>query len=97
MIEMDFHNGSVSQESACSAGNTGDTGSIPGRGRPPREGNGNPLQYSCLGNLIDRGSWRATVHRVAKTQTWMREREMKMMETILYEIKLHANYTLMVL
>ena len=97
MIERDFHNGSVSQESACSAGNTGDTGSIPGRGRPPREGNGNPLQYSCLGNLIDRGSWRATVHRVAKTQTWMREREMKMMETILYEIKLHANYTLMLL
>ena len=75
MIERGFHNGSVSQESACNAGNTGDTGSIPGRGRPPREGNGNPLQYSWLGNLMDRGSWWVTVHRVAKTQTWLRERE----------------------
>ena len=43
MIERGFHNGSVSQESACNAGNTGNTGSIPGQGRPPRAGNGNPL------------------------------------------------------
>ena len=75
MIERGFHNVSVSQESACNAGNMGDTGSIPGRGRPPREGNGNPLQYSWLGNLMDRGSWWVTVQRVAKTQTWLRERE----------------------
>ena len=46
--------------------NAGDAGSIPGSGRSPGEGNGNPLQYSCLGNLTDRGAWRATVHGVEK-------------------------------
>ena len=44
----------------------GDLGSIPGLGRSPREGNSNPLQYSCLENPMDRGAWRATVHRVAR-------------------------------
>ena len=46
--------------------NAGDTGSIPVLGRSPRKRNDNPLQYSCLGNLIDRGTWQATVHGVAK-------------------------------
>ena len=46
--------------------NAGDVGSIPGSGRSPEGGHGNPLQYSCLGNPMDRGAWRATVHRVAK-------------------------------
>ena len=46
--------------------NAGDLGSMPGLGRSPREGNGNPLQYSCLGNLMDRGAWQAIVHGVAK-------------------------------
>ena len=46
--------------------NAGDLGLIPGLGRSPREGNGNPLQYSCLGNLMDRGAWQAIVHGVAK-------------------------------
>ena len=45
---------------------TGDTSSIPGSGRSPGVGNGNPLQYSCLGNPVDRGTWWATVHGVAK-------------------------------
>ena len=49
--------------------NAGDEGSIPGSGRSPGGGNGNPLQYSCVGNPIDRGAWRATAHRVAKSQT----------------------------
>ena len=44
----------------------GDTGSVPGLGRSPGEGNGNPLQYSCLGNPMDRGAWQATVHGIAK-------------------------------
>ena len=44
----------------------GDAGSIPGLGRSSREGNGNPQQYSCLGDPTDRGSWRATVHGVTK-------------------------------
>ena len=51
------------KESTC---NAGDTTSIPGSGRPPGVGNGNPLQYSCLENPMDRGAWRATVHEVTK-------------------------------
>ena len=51
------------KESTCSAG---DAGSIPGLGRSPGGGNGNPLQYSTLGNAMDRGAWQATVHRVSK-------------------------------
>ena len=58
-----FPGSSNGKESAC---NVGDLGSIPGLGRSPGEGNGNPLQYSCLGNPIDRGAWRAAVHGVAK-------------------------------
>ena len=46
--------------------NAGDVGLIPGLGRSPGEGNGNPLQYSCLGNTVDRGAWWATVHGVTK-------------------------------
>ena len=52
-----------------SAYNVGDTGSIPGSERSPGEGNGNPLQYSCLENPTDRGHWQATVHGVAKSRT----------------------------
>ena len=52
-----------------SPANAGDAGSIPGSGRSPGEGNGNPLQYACLGNPMDRGAWGATVHRVTKSQT----------------------------
>ena len=54
------------KESAC---NVGDLGSIPGLGRSPGEGNGNPLQYSCLENPMDRGAWWATVHGVTKSRT----------------------------
>ena len=56
-------------EVTASASNAGDPGSIPGSGRSPGEGNGNPLQYSCLKNPMDRGAWRATVHGVAKSWT----------------------------
>ena len=51
------------------AANAGDVGSIPGVGRSPGGGQGNPLQYSCLENPVDRGAWQATVHRVAKGRT----------------------------
>ena len=54
------------KESAC---NAGDLGLIPRSGRSPGEGNGNPLQYSCLENPMDRGAWWATVYRVTKSQT----------------------------
>ena len=50
----------------ASASNAGDLGSIPGLGSPPGEGNGNPLQYSCLENPMDRGAWQATVHGIAR-------------------------------
>ena len=55
----------------ANAGNIRDVGSIPGA-RSPREGNGNPLQYSCLGNPMDRGAWWATVHRITKIRTQMK-------------------------
>ena len=56
-------------EDKASARNAGDQGSIPGSGRSPGEGNGNPLQYSCLENPMDGGAWWATVHGVAKSWT----------------------------
>ena len=52
----------------ANAGVTGDMGSIPGSGRSPGEGNGNPLQHSCLENPMDRGARQATIHRVAKSR-----------------------------
>ena len=63
---MGFPWGSDSKESAC---NAGDPGPIPGSGRAPGEGNGSPLQYSCLENPMDGGAWGATVHGVAQSQT----------------------------
>ena len=57
--------GSDGKESTC---NGEDPDSIPGSGRSPGERNGNPLQYSCLGNPMDRGAWQTTVHGVAKSQ-----------------------------
>ena len=61
-----FPGGLRAKESACSAG---DLGSIPGSGRSPGEGNGSPLQYSCLENPMDRGAWQAAVRGVSKSQT----------------------------
>ena len=63
---MGFPRSSVGKESACKAG---EPGSIPGSGRSPGEGNGNPLQYSCLENPMDGGAWQATVYGVPKSQT----------------------------
>ena len=67
---MGYHTSSlVAQMVKASAYNVGDLGSIPGLGRSPGEGNGNPLQYSCLENPMDGGAWWATVHGVAKSRT----------------------------
>ena len=63
---MGFSGGSAGKESAFSAR---DPDSVPGWGRSPGEGNGNPLQYSCLENSMDKGAWWAIVHRVTKSQT----------------------------
>ena len=65
-IITSFPGGLDSKESACSVG---DPGSIAGWGRSSGEGNGNPLQYSCLENPMDRGAWQARIHRVTKSQT----------------------------
>ena len=62
-----FPGGSNSKEFACTAG---DEGLIPGWGRSLGEENGNPLQYSCLKNPMDRGAWRVTVYSVTKSWTW---------------------------
>ena len=66
IFSLGFPGGSVGKESA---GNAGDLSSIPGSGRSPGEGNGNPLQYSCLENPMDGGAWWATVHWVTKGRT----------------------------
>ena len=64
-----FPGGSVVKNPPANAGNSGDAGLIPGLGRSPEGGHGNPLQYSCLGNPMDRGAWWTTVHGVTKSQT----------------------------
>ena len=62
----------MSKESVCNAGDSRDVGLIPGLERSPGVARGNPLQYSCLENSVDRGAWRAAVHGVAKSQTGLK-------------------------
>jgi len=66
---MGFLGGSMGKESACNAGDAGDKGLIPGLGRSPGGGYGNPLLYSCLENPMDRQVWWATGHGVTKSWT----------------------------
>ena len=66
MKRLNFRGGSDGKESACSVG---DPGSIPGSGRSPGEGNGDPLQYSCLENPNDGGAWQSPAHGVPKRGT----------------------------
>ena len=65
-LSLGFPGGSNGKASVC---NARDPGSIPGLGRCPGEGKGNPLQYSCLGHAMDGGCWQAAVHGVAKSRT----------------------------
>ena len=83
-----FPSSSVGKEPAC---NAEDPGSIPGSGRSPEEGIGNPFQYSCLENFMDRGAWWATVHRVAKSQTRLKRLSMHVAPNRPW-IKSHATY-----
>ena len=69
-LALGFPGGSDNKESACNAGGPG---SIPGLGRSPGDGHGDPLYYSCLENPTDRGVWRATDHRVPKRQTCLKQ------------------------
>ena len=66
---MGFPGGAVVKYPLANAGDTGDAGLIPGSGRSPGVGNGNPLQYSCLENSMDRRTWWAPVHGVTKSWT----------------------------
>ena len=66
---LDFPGGASGKESACQCRRHREKGLIPGSGRSPGGGHGNPLQYSCLENPMDRGAWRATAHGVAESQT----------------------------
>ena len=66
---MGFPGGSVIKNSPANAGDIRDVGFIPGLGRSPGGGNGNRLQYSCLQNPMDRGTWWATIYGVAKSRT----------------------------
>ena len=64
---MGFPDGARGKEPACNAGDIRDVGSIPGSGRSPGGGHGNPLQYSCLENPMHRGAWQATVQKESDT------------------------------
>ena len=66
----------------ANAGDMRDAGLSPGSGRFPGGGHGNPLQYSCLENPIDRGAWQATVHRVAKSQTGLKQLSIRVTNTL---------------
>ena len=68
-INRGFLGGSLIKNPSAHVGDTGDVGSTPGLGRSPGEGNSNPLQYSCLGNPMDRGAWRAIAQGVTKSWT----------------------------
>ena len=68
-LSLRFPGGSVVKNPPTNAGDTRELGLVPGLGRSPGEGNGNPLQYSCQEKPMDRGSWQAVVHRAAKSQT----------------------------
>ena len=67
-IERAFPVALVVKNPPANAGDTRDMGSIPGSGKSPGGGNDNPLQYSCLGNPMDRGAWWGTVHEITKSQ-----------------------------
>ena len=81
-----FPGGSDSKESAC---NTGNPGLIPGSGRSPGEGNGNPFQYSCLENPMDRGAWQASVHGHRVGHNW----EINQLTLLLSHTHIYIFYT----
>ena len=74
MNKMGLPGGTRGKEPSASTGDIGDTDFIPGSGRSPGEGHGNPLQFSCLENSMHREAWQATVQKVAKNQTRLKRR-----------------------
>ena len=87
MYKLDLEKAEVPQsgKESVSAGDTGNESLIPGSGRFPVEENGSPLQYSCLGNFMDREAWWITVHGVTNSQTWLKQLNIEEQE-----IKLHS-------
>ena len=81
---MDFPGGS---DGKASAYNAGDPGSVPGSGRSPGEGNGSPLQYSCLENPKDGRAWWAAIHRVAKSQARLNEQRFSVETKVLSDMQ----------
>ena len=84
-LNLGFPGGS---DSKASVYNAGDPGSIPGLGRSTEEGNGSPLQYSCLENPMDSGAWQATFHRVAKSRTQLSDFTF----TFTFQVKINLIY-----
>ena len=85
----------VAQRLKPSACNAGDLGSIPGSGRSPGNGNGTPLQYSCLENPMDGGAWWATVHGLAKSRTQLSDfTSLKHIKSIFLVMKAYHKYSL---
>ena len=70
---LDFPGGANGKDLPASAGDIRNVGAIPGSGRSPGKGHGNPLQYSCLENHMDRGAWWAMIHGVAKSWTQLKQ------------------------
>ena len=81
LVSTGFPGGTVVKNPPAKAGDTRDTGSIPGSGRSPGVGNGNPLQYFCLGNPMDREAWRVRVHETAKSPTQLSSHTYTIMST----------------
>ena len=77
--DVGFQSGSEVKNPLAKAGDPGDAGLIPGLGRPPQEGKGNLLQYSCLGNPMDRGHWQATVHEVKRVRHTLATKQQRVM------------------
>ena len=80
----------------ASARDVRNLGSIPGLGRSPGEENGNPLQYSCLGNPMDRGAWLATVHEVTMSQPGLSMPICKINKDLLYNIRNYIQYLIII-
>ena len=89
-------NGSNGKKSTCNSGAIGDWGSIPGLGRSPGEANGNPLQYSCLGNPMDRGGWPATVHYSPKVHKELGTTEWLSMHSVLKRTEVLNNKNILI-
>ena len=87
---MGFPGGSVKKNPPINAGDAGDMGSIHGFGKSPEEGNGKPLQYSCLENPTDGGTWYATVYRVTKSRTRLSDFSLEEACTVLVHVDIFA-------